>query len=331
MEQDRRVGDESALRRCLEQIAAERCGAAMRVVGIHRARLPAIGSYDCDAVSVELEGGARLALFLKDFAFSRLSKDDRELRRDRELHVYRDLLGTAELGTPRYYGSLWDESAGRFWLILEHVEGAVVKQVDAESGALAAAWLARLQSHFLPRRETLEASEWLIRHDAAFFRAKADAARRDVAELSPSSSAALARVLERYGRAIDVMLAQPQSLVHGGYIPWHVLIDARREPTRVCAVDWELAALGATLYDLAFFTDGVDDAVCAPIERAYREAAAKHRVPVPDEAEMPRVMDCFRLHRILDWLSRGVEKQFTDRKVAKLVAQAGRVAERALD
>jgi hypothetical protein len=46
---------------------------------------------------------------------------------------------------------------------------------------------------------------------------------------------------------------------------------------------------------------------------------------------MLRVMDCFRLHRILDWLSRSVEKQFSERKVEKLVAQAGRVARCALD
>jgi hypothetical protein len=331
MEQGRRAGDESALRHCLDEIVGERFGRQARVAEVRRSRLPAIGSYDCDAVTVMLEDGGRLALFLKDFAVSRLSKDDRELRRVRELNVYRDLLAPAELGTPHYYGSLWDESEGRFWLILEHVDGAVLKQVDAESGALAATWLARFQSHFLPRRDLLESCEWLIRHDATFFRSKAEAARRDVALLGPSSCGAFGGVLERYERAIDVMLAQPQTLVHGGYIPWHVLIDARREPTRVCAVDWELAALGATLYDLAIFTDGLDDAVRAPIERAYRDAALALRIPLPEVAEMLRVMDCFRLHRILDWLSRSVEKQFSERKVEKLVAQAGRVARRALD
>ena len=124
--------DESTLRGCLEEIVAERFGSGACIAGIERARFPHLGSYDCDSVTVELAGGGRLALFLKDFGFSRLSKDDRELRRVRELRVYRDLLAHADLGTPRYYGSLWDESRARFWLILERVDGAVVEHVDVE-------------------------------------------------------------------------------------------------------------------------------------------------------------------------------------------------------
>jgi aminoglycoside phosphotransferase (APT) family kinase protein len=322
--------DETTLRGCLEEIVADRFGSGASIAGIHRTRFPHLGSYDCDSVTVELDDGERLSLFLKDFGFSRLSKDDRELRRVRELRVYRDLLAHADLGTPRYYGSLWDESQARFWLILERVEGTVVEHVDEERGVPAAAWLARLQGHFL-RFGDLGACDFLILHDARFFRSKAASARRDVARLSPASSPRLAALLERYDRAVDRMLETPRSLVHGGYIPWHVLLDAGREPARVCAVDWELAALGSTLYDLALFTDGVEPPVRERIERAYRDAAAQHQVPVPEEPEMRRVLDCFRLHRILDWLSRSVEKQFPERKVAKLVAQAERLGDRALD
>jgi hypothetical protein len=314
--------DDAALRGCLERIVAERCGAGAAIARIRRARFPYIGSYDCDTLSVELDDGNRLAIFLKDFGHSRLSKDDRELRRDRELRVYRDLLAEADLGTPGYYGSIWDESRGRFWLLLELVDGVVVKEVDAESGVPAGAWLARLQGHFLRRAERLEKCDFLIRHDAAFFRAKAAAARRDVAELSPPSAPRLAAMLERYDRAVEVMASQPLSLVHGGYIPWHILVCANGDAVRVCAIDWELAARGATLYDLAFFTDGVEPRVRQQICNAYRLAAMDHGVPLADELEMQHVMDCFRLHRILDWLSRSAEKRFSEKKVAGLVAQA---------
>jgi aminoglycoside phosphotransferase (APT) family kinase protein len=320
--------DEAQLRACLEEIVAAHFGRRAAIAGVERTRFPQLGSYDCDSVTVELADGGRLALFVKDFGFSRLSKDDRELRRVRELRVYRDLLAPAELGTPRYYGSLWDESRGRFWLILERVEGAVVDRVDVDRGAPAAAWLARMQGHFL-RRGGLAGCDFLIRHDARFFRAKASAADRDVAQLSPASSRRLAGVLERFEGILDLLLGEPRTLVHGGYIPWHVLVDTRRE--RVCAVDWELAALGSTLYDLAIFTDGVEPAVRERVEQAYRDAAAEHGVPVPDAPEMRRALDGFRLHRILDWLSRSVEKEFPEPKVAKLVVQAERLAVQALD
>jgi hypothetical protein len=67
------------------------------------------------------------------------------------------------------------------------------------------------------------------------------------------------------------------------------------------------------------------------VEQAYRDAAAEHGVPVPDAPEMRRALDGFRLHRILDWLSRSVEKEFPEPKVAKLVVQAERLAVQALD
>ena len=323
--------DESALRGLLEQVVAERFGSRASIAAIRRERFPFIGSYDCDAVSVELHGGERLSLFFKDYGYSRLSKDDPDDRRVRELRVYRDLLASAELGTPRYYGSLWDETRGRYWLLLELVEGTVVEEADARLGPAAAAWLARLQSHFLRHPERLERCEFLIRHDAAFFRSKAESALRDVARLSSASAPRLAAVLARYDRAVDLVASQPRSLVHGGYIPWHVLVVGDGEAPRVCAVDWELAAHGATLYDLAYFSDGVADPVREQIWQAYREAASQHDVPVPDATEMQRVIDCIRLHRILDWLSRSVEKQFSESKVAGLVGRAEELGRLVLD
>jgi aminoglycoside phosphotransferase (APT) family kinase protein len=315
---DRAAADESALRGLLEEVVADRLGSRVPIAGIHRERFRYIGSYDCETLTVELPGGERLVLFFKDFGFSRQSKDDRELRRARELHVYRDLLARAGLGTPLYYGSLWDEARGRYWLLLERVVGTVVEEVDLRFGVPAAAWLARMQGHFLRQLDRLEECDFLIRHDAAFFRSKAEAALRDAGRLSPSSAAALGAVVERYDPAVELVTGQPRSLVHGGYIPWHVLLDGER----VCAVDWELAAVGSTLYDLAFFTDGVESPLRERIWEAYRAAASEHGVPVPDLAEMRRVIDCLRLHRVLDWLSRSVEKGFPEEKVAALVARA---------
>ncbi len=48
----------------------------------------------------------------------------------------------------------------------------------------------------------------------------------------------------------------------------------------------------------------------------------QYNVPIPDRPQMRYIVDCFRLHRIFDWLSRGVEKQFSEKKVKKLVHQA---------
>jgi aminoglycoside phosphotransferase (APT) family kinase protein len=319
--------DEPALHDFLSRIVAEHCGAGASIDSLRRDRLPPIGSYDCETLTVNVDGGEQLVLFFKDFGFSRLSKDDRELRRVRELRVYQELLATAELGTPHYYGSLFDEQRERYWLLIELVEGTVVEEVDLRLGAPAVAWLARMQGWFLAHADKLAGCDFLIRHDADFFRAKAEGACRDVAQLCPASSGQLAELVGRYERVVDVMASAPRSLVHGGYIPWHVLVDTRRDPVRVAAVDWELAAFGTTLYDLAFFTDGVQPEIAQPLLATYREAATEYGVPLPCETEMETLIDCFRLHRILDWLSRSAEKEYPEQKVAKLVHQASALAQ----
>ncbi len=314
------------MRTLLEPIIAAERGGRTVIESIRRKRFPYVGSYKCEVVTVTLGGGEDLFFFLKDFGRSRKTKDDLGQRRDREMRVYRDLLAQSDLGTAAYCGSIWDESRATYWLLLELVGGVVVEEADGRHGPPAAAWLARLQEYFRRHERLLAEADFLIRHDAAFFHSKADESQRNVSRLAPACAGRLARALESYGRVVDVMTSQPLSLVHGGYIPWHVLLDTRCEPVRVCAVDWESAAVGATLYDLAFFTDGVRSPARERIYRAYRNAAIHHAVPVPDEVELPRVMDCFRFHRILDWLSRGIEKGFSEGKVSALVGQAEKLS-----
>ncbi len=198
----------------------------------------------------------------------------------------------------------------------------MVKDHNIEQGVMAAAWLGQMQGYFVQHAEHLTRCDFLIHHDANFFRSKAEQALGDVSQISTPSAHRLARIVDRYEPVIKVMVTQPLTLVHGAYIPWHILVDPQYEPVRVCIIDWELAAVGATLFDLAIFTDGVELPAREQIWDAYRQAAMRYNVPVPDRAQICYIVDCFRLHRIFDWLSRSVEKQFSENKVRKLVDQA---------
>jgi aminoglycoside phosphotransferase (APT) family kinase protein len=318
-------GDAGVLRAEIERIASERFGRGASLAELTRSRFPYIGSYDCYAVAARTTEGHGLQIFLKDFGFSRQSKDDPERRRERELRVYRDVLAKAELGTAKYYGSVWDESRGRFWLLLELVEGALIDEANDETGPPAAAWLARLHGHFLREPGTLASCELLTRFDADFFRAKAARALADVGCLCEVSARRLEAVLQGFEAVAEAMAAPPLTLVHGGYIPWHILLDAEREPARVCAIDWELAGIGSTAYDLSFFVADAESDVRERICAAYRREALHQGVPVPDPAALRTVVDCFRLHRVLDWLSRSREKGFARSKVARLVGEARRL------
>jgi len=306
----------------LEDVIRERFAGRSAVRSIRRSRLPHIGSYDCHRVTVEFVDGAVKELFLKDFACSRQTKDFVEQRRLRELRVYRELLDAAALGTPAFYGAQWDENRGRFQMLLELLDGEVVADLDERNGLPAVEWLAVCQAHFLENPDELEHADFLIEHDTSYFCSKAEDARCDVSELAPESAARLEEVLTVYESTIGRMSALPRCLVHGGYIPWHIFVDRRANPFRVAAVDWELAARGSLLYDLAIFVDDASPVLQRSLVQAYRSAATRRDVPLPNDATMNAGIECFRLHRIIDWLSRSAEKSFSRRKIASLLTRA---------
>ncbi len=118
-----RCDDEARLRQALVEIIPGVCGQHAAIQAFHRRNSGASTSYDTDVVTVQLADGEEFRVFLKDYGYSRISKDGMEGRRERELCVYRDLLAARELGTAQYYGAAWDEPHGRFWLLLEFVAG----------------------------------------------------------------------------------------------------------------------------------------------------------------------------------------------------------------
>src|SRR5215211_7265805 len=126
-------------------------------------------------------------------------------RSDRERTVYRELLADAKLGTASYYGSVWDARRGRFWLLLEFVRGAELRSCDLEHWVTAAAWLGRMHGHFARLEAQLRACDSLVRHDAEFFRLKAERAAREVQRVSAPLAGRFAKAMDRYERTAAVM------------------------------------------------------------------------------------------------------------------------------
>jgi len=122
-----------------------------------------------------------------------------------------------------------------------------------------------------------------------------------------------------------VMTAQPKTLVHGTYRPPQIILDKSREPMRICPVDFEKAAVGASLYDLTFIADGFDTPRLHRLFEAYRTEAQNAGVTVPDNAEMTYIVDCFRLHRIMNWLAVSMARKYEDKIIHKLMGMAEQV------
>src|SRR5215218_9670191 len=119
--------NEPALRQCLERILPRMSNRQSAIAAIHRRRSDASTSYETDILTVQFADGGASKVFLKNFGAFVLVRDEMEQKREREVRVYQDLLEDVNLGTPRYYGTVWDESQGIFWLFLEYVDGTKVR------------------------------------------------------------------------------------------------------------------------------------------------------------------------------------------------------------
>jgi hypothetical protein len=308
---------EEALTQLLRQSVSQLRGNRPEITDIQRSRSPYSSFYGSDIIRIRLSTGETFEFFLKDFGSYEDPKDGMGGRRDRELSVYRDLLAEGNLGTARYYGSSWAAEEGRFWLLLEFVKGALLRHTPFEYWILAAAWLGRLQGYFARNSSRFLACDALIRHDSGYFWSKAEPAVREVSQISVSMAARVERVLDRYGEPVQVMANQPVTFVHGSFTPTQILFDA--EDMRICPIDWELAGLGSPLYDLAILSDGFEPSKLNQVWDAYSGEAARYGISVPGREEMKRVVDCFRLHRVINWLSKCVRKRYSEKSIVKLV------------
>jgi hypothetical protein len=287
-------------------------------------------SYPAHVATVRLASGATRSVFVKDYGSTVRPKDAPKQRREREVGVYRELLPGADLGTARYYGSFLDESQDRLWLLLEFVDGTPVGYVRDIAGSWppAAAALGRLHGHFAAHASTLAGCDFLVQHTHEFFRSKVELAKLCVAAIAPESRSALDALAHRYAPIVDLLADQPRTLIHGGCRSTNILIQVVSDPARVCIIDWEEAALGAPLYDVAYLLDGIEPPVLDPLLDAYCREALAYDLPLPPRREMKYLIDCFRLHMIMVMLSQSLLKGYSPEAVAKLLGMGGRLADR---
>jgi Phosphotransferase enzyme family len=318
-----RRSDEEVLRSSIERIVAEQLPAKSSCIDtVVRRRSKFSSFYASDVITVRFANGDQFNVFLKDFGSFDHPKDTMERRREREVAVYRDLLAGAGLGTARYLGAVRDDSEGRYWLLLEFVEGLPVSHLGFEDWVPAAAWLGRAYGYFNRHRELWDNCDVLMRHDAPYFESIARSALKSVTEFSPKLGRQLAPIVHRYDKAVAVMTGQPQTLVHGTYRPAQIIFDKALRPPRVCPVDFEKAAVGASLYDLTFLVDGFNPPRLQQLFDAYRAEATRCGIRVPDNEEMTYVVDCFRLHRVMNWLAVSIARGYSADVINKLMGMA---------
>ena len=257
------------LQDALEKVLSDFFSEPITITQWHRRVSEYSSSYLIEEIDLHIAGRSELKLMFKDLSRNALLTEairnkpafcDDSLR---EIDTYRKVLRHLQLGTATFYGAVVDEKIERYWLFLERLEPVHLWQMgDFAVWERVAAWLA--QAHLTlanPARWGGKTSPHLLRHDRAFYRRWMDRAQEFVRhrDNSPDQSAikAIDRIAEKYDCIIDRLLSLPPTIIHGEFYPSNVLLEHfDTEAPRVCAVDWEMAAYGPGLVDLAALISG---------------------------------------------------------------------------
>jgi aminoglycoside phosphotransferase (APT) family kinase protein len=289
----------------LEAALARHFGRPRPVAAIRRAPSAYGSSFALEEMRVEFVDGTSQEVMFKDLSLDGLSAEARAAKPaflyhpGREIAVYSEVLADARLGTPDCYGAVADPDAGRYWLFLERVSGRELYQVgEPDVWRDAARWLARFHRRFAPRAAALARTVPLVTYDAEFYHrwaARAGAFRRTADHL--------VRLTAGYDRVVEQLLALPVTLIHGEFYASNVIVQDAADGRRVCPVDWETAAFGPGLVDLAALTAGRwTDSERIELAMAYHAAYPPADGWPPEPDEFLAALDVCRLHLAVQWL-----------------------------
>lgn len=300
----------AGLERALGAAGHELAGAVERRPYAYRTSFP------LEELRVELAGEGPVTLLFKQLDWAAL-EPEAQVAKPRFLHdperepaVYAKLLPPAPPGPPRSFGALAEP--GRHWLFLERIEGRELFQVgERELWEEAARWLARFHLAMAPELDRHRLDGRLIDHDAAFYRRWIERAREFAAQRGDSSATAVSWLRERHDQVVEALLSLPRTVLHGEFYASNVLVahpNCIKFPTqqagdlmqfeeehRVAPVDWELAAAGPGLTDLAALISG-----WPPADREALAAAYAAEAGVPSFTS--RDLDLARLQVAIQWL-----------------------------
>ncbi len=263
-------------------------------------------SFALEELEVSLEDGRQLAIMWKDLhrrslgASARRAKPSFLYNPAREIETYRQVLAAHPLGTARLYGAVVRAQPERYWLFLERVQGVVLWEVgDFQVWCLVARWLAGMHAQLRGRICAFQRHVPLLVQDAAFYRQWMTRARQFGAGTKHAGE--IEWLAQRHDLVIERLLALRPTLLHGEFYPSNILVVPQADSVRICPVDWEMAAIGPGLMDLAALVAGS----WSEEEKQRLASAYYSALPTPREwswEEFQEALDCCRLQIAVQWL-----------------------------
>ncbi len=288
-----------------------------------REATPYATTFPCEIVTCRIGRGKPRRLFCKYTAGIDYTGHGHRGGVGHEIAAYRHILAQTNKFRPRFYGGYTDSETGQYWLFLEYLEGSlrVGKLNDPAAMGKTAQWIA--QFHVATQR--------LLCHDDLHFLRRYDKdyylgwIRRTVDFAGPRyRKSSWLRDLHAHAEDfLSPLLNSTPAVIHGEYYQHNILFHRGH----ICPIDWESAAVGEGLIDLACLTDGWESKIADVCKATYVRTRWPQGVP----ADFERVLKAARLYMTVRWL--GDDPDFTRSADARrywtqlqdLVTELGRI------
>jgi hypothetical protein len=289
---------------------------AHTVVGLRRTSWEYATSASLELVSAAMDDGSERRYVLKHLGArsvleaARRAKPSFVVDPRREIEVYRRVLAPLNVG-PRLIGSRISPATGSYWLLTEHVTDLRLFEVgDPATWTGVARWLGELHKRLTAcNRQALSRKARLLQYNREWYTVWLERALRFFADDGPMPSrrsrTALEWLAERYHKVVERLLSLPQTVIHGEFYPSNVLVAGTPADPVPCPVDWEMAAIGPGVIDLAALTSGE----WRPHDRraaiaAYVEGSGSHRDAFAELAESVEYAYVYLAVQWLGWFGR---------------------------
>ena len=282
-------------------------GIARSIVRMERRPAVYYSSFQLEEVDVRLNDGTRFELMFKNLSrqleIARRVKPAFLYDPQREIDAYGTILIPERLGTPICYGAFVNRREGQYWLFIERIVGTRLRELgEFETWELAARWLAALHFEYAPAAERLVNGTHLLKCDREYFEVWIERALQ-VCACDATSARQIEWLAARYDPVVEHLTALPATFIHGEFYPSNVMVRETLSGTSVCPVDWEMAAHGPGLLDLAaLMSGGWSETKAMSLARAYYDAARVACEDLPPFDAFLTSLDYCRLHLAVQWL-----------------------------
>jgi aminoglycoside phosphotransferase (APT) family kinase protein len=281
--------------------------AERRIVKLYRHPSSYRSSFLIEEIEVHLDDGTVLQLMFKDLSCGVFSERVRRAKPVflydpmREIEAYQVVLASSPVGAATCYGAVVEHQANRYWLFIERVDGRELYQTgEFAAWQQAARWLAAMHDHFAQQKQALAKSAHLIKYDYGFYQLWMQRARNFLAK-AESAGRSIEWLAARYDKVIECIVKLPVVFIHGEFYASNIIVQETTHGWRVCPIDWEMAALGPGLIDLAALIAGNwTEEEKIELALAYYGAASEDGRPSLDS--FLNALAYCKLHIAVQWL-----------------------------